>query len=100
MSQHNGWGENSPAGSQEGDAHAKSCGIFSTVGSRAAGAALQWVQSLAMQPQQDRMMSQLALHVRDLAKAYDRPAVDGLDLAVRPSEFYVLLGPNGAGKTT
>ena len=27
-------------------------------------------------------------------------AVDRLDLAVRPGEFYALLGPNGAGKTT
>jgi ABC-2 type transport system ATP-binding protein len=41
-----------------------------------------------------------ALEIRDLAKAFDRPAVDGLDLCVRRGEFYVLLGPNGAGKTT
>jgi ABC-2 type transport system ATP-binding protein len=41
-----------------------------------------------------------ALETRDLAKAFDRPAVDGLDLRVRAGEFYVLLGPNGAGKTT
>src|SRR5207302_9946655 len=41
-----------------------------------------------------------ALEIRDLAKAFDRPAVDGLDLRVRAGEFYVLLGPNGAGKTT
>jgi ABC-2 type transport system ATP-binding protein len=27
-------------------------------------------------------------------------AVDGIDLAVRPGEFFGLLGPNGAGKTT
>lgn len=43
---------------------------------------------------------QYALEIRDLAKAFDRPAVDGLDLRVRRGEFYVLLGPNGAGKTT
>ncbi|MBV9824430.1 MAG: ABC transporter ATP-binding protein [Alphaproteobacteria bacterium] len=42
----------------------------------------------------------LALEIRDLAKAFDRPAVDGLNLRVWPGEFYVLLGPNGAGKTT
>jgi ABC-2 type transport system ATP-binding protein len=42
----------------------------------------------------------LALEIRDLAKRFDRPAVDGLDLAVRAGEFYALLGPNGAGKTT
>src|SRR5258708_13788857 len=41
-----------------------------------------------------------ALEVRGLAKQFDRPAVDGLDLEVRAGEFYTLLGPNGAGKTT
>src|SRR5437868_10195627 len=41
-----------------------------------------------------------ALEIRDLAKSFDRPAVDGLDLRVRAGEFYTLLGPNGAGKTT
>jgi len=43
---------------------------------------------------------QLALDIRGLAKRFERPAVDGLDLAVREGEFYALLGPNGAGKTT
>jgi ABC-2 type transport system ATP-binding protein len=42
----------------------------------------------------------LALEVRGLVKRFERPAVDGLDLAVRTGEFYALLGPNGAGKTT
>ncbi|MEA2903468.1 MAG: type transport system ATP-binding protein [Alphaproteobacteria bacterium] len=42
----------------------------------------------------------LALEIRGLAKRFDRPAVDSLDLAVRTGEFYSLLGPNGAGKTT
>jgi ABC-2 type transport system ATP-binding protein len=41
-----------------------------------------------------------ALEIRGLAKRFDRPAVDGLDLTVRSGEFYTLLGPNGAGKTT
>ena len=41
-----------------------------------------------------------ALQIRGLVKRFDRPAVDGLDLAVRAGEFYALLGPNGAGKTT
>ena len=40
------------------------------------------------------------LAIRDLAKAFERPAVTGLDLTVRAGEFYALLGPNGAGKTT
>jgi ABC-2 type transport system ATP-binding protein len=42
----------------------------------------------------------LALEIRELAKQFDRPAVDGLNLGVRAGEFYILLGPNGAGKTT
>ena len=41
-----------------------------------------------------------ALAVRGLAKRFERPAVDGLDLFVRAGEFYALVGPNGAGKTT
>jgi len=41
-----------------------------------------------------------ALDIKGLAKTFDRPAVDGLDLSVRAGEFYCLLGPNGAGKTT
>src|SRR5579862_503146 len=45
-------------------------------------------------------MTEFALETRSLAKSFDRPAVDGLDLRVRAGEFYVLLGPNGAGKTT
>jgi ABC-2 type transport system ATP-binding protein len=43
---------------------------------------------------------QSALDVRGLTKGFDRLAVDALDLAVRPAEFYALVGPNGAGKTT
>jgi ABC-2 type transport system ATP-binding protein len=42
----------------------------------------------------------LALEIAGLAKRFDRPAVNGFDLAVRTGEFYALLGPNGAGKTT
>ncbi len=41
-----------------------------------------------------------ALLLEGLEKNFGRPAVAGLDLCVRPGEFYALLGPNGAGKTT
>jgi ABC-2 type transport system ATP-binding protein len=42
-----------------------------------------------------------ALELRGLTKLYGgKPAVDHLDLSVRPGELYALLGPNGAGKTT
>ena len=42
-----------------------------------------------------------ALAIRRLSKGFDgKPAVEQLDLTVRPGEFYALLGPNGAGKTT
>ncbi len=42
----------------------------------------------------------VALEIRSLAKRFERPAVDGLDLSVPAGQFYALLGPNGAGKTT
>jgi ABC-2 type transport system ATP-binding protein len=41
-----------------------------------------------------------ALEIMGLCKRFERPAVDRLELRVRPGEFYMLLGPNGAGKTT
>ncbi len=53
-------------------------------------------RSMAPEPPQPHF----ALEIRSLVKRFDRPAVDGLDLAVRRDEFYALLGPNGAGKTT
>jgi ABC-2 type transport system ATP-binding protein len=42
----------------------------------------------------------MALEIVGLHKRFDRPAVNGFDLAVCAGEFYALLGPNGAGKTT
>ena len=47
-----------------------------------------------------RPLPAFALELCGLVKRFDRPAVDGLDLAIRAGEFYALLGPNGAGKTT
>jgi ABC-2 type transport system ATP-binding protein len=41
-----------------------------------------------------------ALRISGLRKTFARPAVDGIDLAIAPGEFFALLGPNGAGKTT
>lgn len=42
-----------------------------------------------------------AVWTRDLVRAFGKMrAVDGLDLAIQPGEFYGLLGQNGAGKTT
>src|SRR5579862_8536059 len=46
------------------------------------------------------MQRPVALAVRGLAKSFERPAVDALDLTVFCGEFYALVGPNGAGKTT
>jgi len=48
----------------------------------------------------NQVSSPPALQLRGLAKRFDRPAVDGLDLTIPAGEFYTLLGPNGAGKTT
>ena len=45
-------------------------------------------------------MAPNALEISDLHKSFDRPAVNGLTMTIRPGEFYALLGPNGAGKTT
>ena len=44
--------------------------------------------------------SDTALEITDLAKSFDKPAVDGISLSIPRGIFYVLLGPNGAGKTT
>ena len=43
------------------------------------------------------------IEITDLTKVYhrgQRPALDGLALAIRRGAFFGLLGPNGAGKST
>ena len=45
-------------------------------------------------------MTHPALRIQALAKRFDRPVIDGLDLSVAGGQLYALLGPNGAGKTT
>jgi ABC-2 type transport system ATP-binding protein len=46
-------------------------------------------------------VSRLGIEIDGLAVAYgDRPALDGLDLAVAAGSTLAVLGPNGAGKTT
>src|SRR3546814_176286 len=48
-----------------------------------------------------KVVSDPLLQASDVAKAYDgKPALSGVDIAVRPGELVVLLGPNGAGKST
>lgn len=47
------------------------------------------------------MEQQPAVWAKNLTRSFGKTvAVDGVDLAVAPGEFYGLLGPNGAGKTT
>jgi len=41
-----------------------------------------------------------AVRLSGVTKAFATKAVDDLDLAIGPGEFYALLGHNGAGKTT
>ena len=45
-------------------------------------------------------MSELALRVRGVHKAFDAPVLTGLDLDVEAGTLVSLLGPSGCGKTT
>jgi ABC-2 type transport system ATP-binding protein len=46
-------------------------------------------------------MDEYVIETPGLTRQYDGfPAIDSLDLRVRPGEFYGPLGPNGSGKTT
>jgi len=47
------------------------------------------------------MAAEAAIEVRNLRRSFGPlPAVDGVDLVVRPGQFITIFGPNGAGKTT
>src|ERR1044072_9668627 len=42
-----------------------------------------------------------AISIVGLRKEFDEvTAVDGIDLEIKPGEFFTLLGPSGCGKTT
>jgi ABC-2 type transport system ATP-binding protein len=45
-------------------------------------------------------MTDSALRLTGICKAFDKPVITDLDLDVAPGQLYALLGPNGAGKTT
>ena len=55
----------------------------------------------ALTPELDETESAPAVWAKGLVRRFGKSAaVDGLDLAIQPGEFYGLLGQNGAGKTT
>ncbi|WNO54610.1 ABC transporter ATP-binding protein [Stakelama saccharophila] len=45
-------------------------------------------------------MTDPALRITKLSKAFDKPVIRDLDLEIASGQLYALLGPNGAGKTT
>ena len=58
-------------------------------------------QSLAEDPTLDHAATKPAVWARGLVRKFGKTtAVDEVDLAIQPGEFYGLLGQNGAGKTT
>lgn len=43
----------------------------------------------------------IAIHIKDAVKKFGKDTIiDGLNLEVKPGEFFTLLGPSGCGKTT
>lgn len=58
-------------------------------------------RSLTDEPTLDHAPSQPAVWARGLVRRFGKTtAVDDVNLAIQPGEFYGLLGQNGAGKTT
>jgi ABC-2 type transport system ATP-binding protein len=56
---------------------------------------------MSVRPRQTPPTHEAPIEARGLVKRYrEVPAVDGVDLTVRPGDVYGFLGPNGAGKTT
>lgn len=49
---------------------------------------------------QDKKLYRNAVEVAGLAKSYDRPVFENLDLLIEVGERVAIIGPNGIGKTT
>ncbi len=45
-------------------------------------------------------LHRLAVELKGLAKSYDKPLINGLDLAIEAGDKVAIIGPNGIGKTT
>ena len=50
--------------------------------------------------EQEKKLHRLAVQVEKLAKGYEGPLFEGLDLAIEAGERVAVVGPNGIGKTT
>ena len=87
--------------SAEGTAAAQS--IFAVLDTPPPSPALRTLAALADRGTPVPDLTSATISLNGVTVAYpgrDRPALDGLDLTVRPGELIVLTGPSGAGKTT